>query len=204
MKKFIYGIVTAVVLILLGGAFLLLSGLYNVAADVPHWRITFALLNEARDISISRHSKDINVRLPVEQSAIKVGFKHYHEMCRLCHGAPGIDRTEFAEGLYPSPPHLDSLEVQEEAGRAGILWVVRHGLKMTGMPSFENTHTDEQIRSIVAFVEKLPDMSPEEYSQMIPTKKERASEMHDHEEGKENTGEKMNEMSQEQDHGEAS
>ena len=54
MKKYFFGIGTVIVLILLAGAFLLLSGLYNVAADVPHWKITFNILDEARDISISR------------------------------------------------------------------------------------------------------------------------------------------------------
>jgi mono/diheme cytochrome c family protein len=37
---------------------------------------------------------------------------------------------------------------------------------MTGMPSFSVTHNDEQIWSIVAFIEKLPDMSPEQYQHM--------------------------------------
>ena len=173
MKKFFYGIVTVIVLIIIGGAVFVFSGLYNVAADAPHWKITFLLLNETRDRSISRHSRDINATLPVDQTAMEVGFKHYHEMCRLCHGAPGFHRTEFAEGLYPSPPSLESLKIQEELGRAGVLWVVRHGLKMTGMPSFDKTHTDEQIRSIVAFVEKLPDIGQEKYREMLSSEEEK-------------------------------
>jgi hypothetical protein len=196
MKKYFFGFGTVIVLILLAGAFLLLSGLYNVAADVPHWKITFNILDEARDISISRHSRDIDTKLPVDQSAMEVGFEHYHKMCRLCHGAPGIDRNEFAEGLYPYPPSLDSLAIQEELGRAGVLWVVMHGLKMTGMPSFEKTHTDEQIRSIVAFVEKLPDISPEKYQEMIPSGEEKASEMHEHEDGTGHMEEHMDDQGQ--------
>ena len=80
MKKFFYGIVTVIVLIIIGGAVFVFAGLYNVAADVPHWKLTFLLLDEARDRSISRHSSDINVTLPVDQAAMEVGFKHYHEM----------------------------------------------------------------------------------------------------------------------------
>jgi mono/diheme cytochrome c family protein len=167
--------VTVIVLIIIGGAVFVFSGVYNVAADVPHWKITLLLLDKARDSSVSLHSGNINATLPVDQAAMEIGFKHYHEMCRLCHGGPGFHRTEFAEGLYPAPPSLDSLRIQEELGRAGVLWVVRHGIKMTGMPSFDKTHTDQQIRSIVAFVEKLPDISPKKYKEMLSSEGEGSS-----------------------------
>jgi len=180
MKNYIFGIVTIIVLALAGGAVFIWSGIYNMAADVPHWKITYLLLEEARDNSIAHHSRDINAPSPKGQTALETGFDHFHEMCRLCHGAPGFKRTEFAQGLYPAPPSLDSGEIQKELGHAGLLWLVTNGLKMTGMPSFSKTHTGEQIRDIVAFVEYLPDLGAKGYMQMVRTEDKKSTEKHDH------------------------
>ena len=166
MKAFVWGIVTVVVVIILGGAILVWSGIYNVAADVPHYRLTFWLLDEARECSVAFHSKGIVPPSLKGQKLVAVGFPHYHEMCRLCHGAPGLPRLEFAEGLYPSPPSLVSDDVQRDLGNGELFWIVKNGLKMTGMPSFGKTHTEEQLWGIVAFLRRLPDLTPEEYGTM--------------------------------------
>ncbi|HKI48695.1 MAG TPA: cytochrome c [Desulfobacteria bacterium] len=180
MKNYFFGIATIIVLILVGGAVFIWSGVYNTGADVPHWKITYLLLEEARDRSISHYSRDIKAPSPKGEAALETGFDHFHEMCRLCHGAPGFERREFAEGLYPSPPLLDSDKVQKELGYVELLWVVTNGLKMTGMPSFSKTHTDDQIRDIVAFVEHLPDLGPKGYMEMLRTAEKNAPEKHDH------------------------
>lgn len=189
MKNYFLGIATIIVPIIVGVAIFIWSGVYNTAADVPHWKVTYLLLEEVRDRSISHHSRDIKAPSPKGQAALETGFDHFHEMCRLCHGAPGFERREFAEGLYPSPPSLDSDKIQKELGHAGLLWVITNGLKMTGMPSFSKTHTDEQIGDIVAFVEHLPDLGPKVYMEMLRTEKN-APEKHDHgrkEKGMENS-----------------
>lgn len=180
MKTYLLGIATVIVLIIIGGAIFIWSGVYNVAADVPHWKITYFLLQEARNRSVSYHSRDIKAAYPEGKVSLETGFHHFHEMCRLCHGAPGFKRTEFAEGLYPSPPGLNTGKIQHELSQAKLLWLVRHGLKMTGMPSFDKTHTDEQIRDIVAFVEKLPDMTAGKYMEMVRSEEGKTSEMHEH------------------------
>ena len=37
---------------------------------------------------------------------------------------------------------------------------------MTGMPAFDSTHKDEEIWKVVAFVQRLPKVSEEEYAKM--------------------------------------
>jgi mono/diheme cytochrome c family protein len=95
---------------------------------------------------------------------IEEGFEHYDEMCTTCHCGPGIERSEIGKGLNPRAPDL-AKAIKAWAPRQ-LFWIVKHGVKMTGMPSFSVTHNDEQIWSIVAFIEKLPDMSPEQYQHM--------------------------------------
>src|SRR4030067_536430 len=74
------------------------SGGYNVAAIVPHWKITHWFLEEVREQSISAYSKGTIVPSLNNPKLVETGFKNYHEMCRLCHGAPGYSSTEIAKG----------------------------------------------------------------------------------------------------------
>ena len=166
MKSFVWSMVVLVGLLAVGGAIFVFSGSYNVAADVPHWRLTFLILDEARDRSIEFHSDGITAP-PLDEKLADIGFPHFHEMCRLCHGAPGYDREEFAEGLYPSPPDLASAMFLEDATDAKLYWVVKHGLKMTGMPSFGLTHDEQTLWGIVAFARQLPQLTPEDYASMV-------------------------------------
>jgi mono/diheme cytochrome c family protein len=47
----------------------------------------------------------------------------------------------------------------------------------TGMPSFGKTHDDNEVWSIVAFIEKLPGMTAEQYQQI---KQKAGADTHEH------------------------
>ena len=103
------------------------------------------------------------------------GFEHYDEMCTACHGGPGIERSDIGKGLNPRAPDL--AEAVKAWTSRQLFWIIKHGVKMTGMPSFGATHDDDEVWSIVAFVEKLPQLSPEQYQRM---KQEARPETHEH------------------------
>jgi mono/diheme cytochrome c family protein len=166
MKSFLWSCFVLIGLIVLAGAAVIWSGVYNVAADSPHWGVTFWLLDQARENSIETHSSGI-VAPPLQgEKLVDRGFLHYNETCRLCHGGPGLKPLEFTQGLYPKPPLFPSQEVQKELSDGEVYWIVKHGLKMTAMPAFGVTHTDEELWAIVAFLRRLPTLSPQEYQAM--------------------------------------
>jgi mono/diheme cytochrome c family protein len=165
MKIFII-IVIGIFFLVVGVAVFTWSGIYNVAATKTHWSGTTWFLNQARERSIHFHSKGISPPPLKEEKLDEIGFSHYHEMCRLCHGAPGVLPEEFAKGLNPKPPDLTSKDVQE-LSRAELYWVVKNGIKMTGMPAFGITHTEGELWAMVALVKRLPDLKPEEYKAMM-------------------------------------
>jgi mono/diheme cytochrome c family protein len=142
------------------------SGFYNVAATVPHWRVTHWFLGEVRDRSISAHSKGITVPSLRDPKLFDIGFKNYHEMCRLCHGAPGSPRTEIAKGLNPEPPDFSSRDIKMR-NEAELYWIIENGIKMTGMPAFGPTHSEDQLWGIVTLLGRLPKLKPEEYKTMV-------------------------------------
>ena len=163
--KYVSGALIAVILLLCGAAIFLYGGRYNVAATAPHSKITTWILETARDQSIHFHSRGIQAPSLKDQKLGKDGFKEYHEMCRQCHGAPGQRPAEFAQGLYPKPPALTSEEI-EEFNEGGLYWIVKNGIKMTGMPAFGPTHDEDELWAIVAFLRNLARMTPKEYDAM--------------------------------------
>jgi len=50
-----------------------------------------------------------------------------------------------------------------EWGANEVFWIAKHGIKMSGMPSFGRTHDDETLWNITAFAMRLPGMTQEEY-----------------------------------------
>ncbi len=162
MKLFVSGFFTAISVLIAVGLAVIYSGAYNVAADKDHTIVEKWVLSTAMIKSVKAHA-DHEMPPPdlSDDDRIREGFRLFGEMCVQCHGAPGKKPGEVGLGLRPQPPSLS-----EAAGRwntAQLLWIVRHGIKATGMPAFGGTHTDEQLWSIVAFLQKLPDLSPEKY-----------------------------------------
>lgn len=142
----------------------MLSGAVYLGADSPHSRITAWLLHSAMRHSVRYHAKDILLP-PADDSLVKSGFAHYHEMCVVCHGAPGFERSEIGRGLTPPPPDLQ--EALQKWNSREIYWIVQHGVKMTGMPSFGVTHSSEELNALVSFLQRLPAMSEAEYAGLM-------------------------------------
>ncbi len=154
------------------------AGWYDVAATSPHWKVTAWFLGEVRDRSIARQSEGIQVPAAKDPKWFRTGFTEYHAMCRLCHGAPGYPQTEIAQGLNPKPPNLASKAVQGRK-ESEIYWVVKKGIKMTGMPSFGPTHGEEELWAIVGFVKRMSDLQPKQYEAMA-SEAERGKEKEGH------------------------
>ena len=147
--------------ILLAGMAVAWAGLYDVAADAPHWRATSVFLERVRDRSVAARSATLIVPNLAEPALIRDGAGHYAAMCEGCHLAPGTASSELRGGLNPRPPDLTA------AGRTGSpaadFWVIKHGLKMTGMPAWGVSHDDRSLWGLVAFVRQLPQLTAKEY-----------------------------------------
>src|SRR3989344_1214637 len=151
----------AVALIAGAGAITLFRSLYNIAADAPHNRLTYSVIETFREKSIAARSGSIAVPADLAAPArIASGAGLYTEMCSGCHLAPGMEKTEMSQGLYPQAPVLFK---GSERSAAEQFWIIKHGIKMTAMPAWGKTHDDRLIWDMVAFVRKLPGLSPAQY-----------------------------------------
>jgi mono/diheme cytochrome c family protein len=152
-------------LVLIAGAVFLFSGLYDVSATAPHWRITYWIMETARVRSIEEHAAGIAVPSGLDDPAkILMGTEHFAAHCAVCHGAPGVPKGDIAHGLYPQPPDLAKAAKRYSPGE--LFWILKHGIKMSGMPAWSD-HGDDELWGTVAFLEELPGMTEQDYAKLV-------------------------------------
>jgi mono/diheme cytochrome c family protein len=165
-------IAISVAILIAAAAAMVVSGAYDVAADAPHTAVVARAIAFARERSIEVRVSTIKVPALSDPKMIAEGAEHYAAMCTGCHLAPGMKENEMRPGMNPKPPVLASLGHGDPREQ---FWIIKHGIKMTGMPAWGVTHSDEEIWNIVTFLQKLPAMSPGRYRALT-----RHAEAHDH------------------------
>jgi mono/diheme cytochrome c family protein len=175
LTAYIKSLVITAVIVLVGGGLFLYSGLYPMGADVPHNRVTYWLLETLRERSVARAANDIDIPDDLNVSKrLLAGGADYNDMCAGCHLKPGRSESDFTLGLYPAPPNLalpgDEHEHEHANGSENSnaatkrqFWIIKHGIKASGMPAWGPSHSDERIWNMVAFLQRLPELSADEY-----------------------------------------
>ncbi len=154
--SFVAGILVTILVPIL----VLATGAVNMGADVKPGLVERTLAPWGRDRSVAKRAPTEKDPYLGNPAAIAVGFDHYRENCVMCHGAPGVAGAELSKGINPPAPSLGKGENDTPDGQ--LFWVIKHGIRMTAMPAFGPTHTDEEIWKIVAFIRHLPDLTKEE------------------------------------------
>jgi mono/diheme cytochrome c family protein len=167
MKTVLKLLVVVVILVLAAVGFIY-SGLYDVSASHPDRGLIRWALVTTQQRSVHRRAEALKGKIVVpnleDPQRIRTGLIHYHAMCTTCHGAPGVNISEIGQGLNPDPPELSDVGRDEPEE---TFWVVKNGIKMTGMPAFGVTHTDDKIWDIVAFLRRMGKLSPQEYQALV-------------------------------------
>ena len=140
-----------------------------VGADQEHNPMMFSFLETARNRSIANASKDIVVP-DLEKVDISSGGADYKDMCAGCHLSPGVDKTDFSEGLYPKPPNFTKAEIvkryQTADGAKQSFWAIKHGIMASGMPAWGASHDDARMWAMVAFIRSLPKLDEAQYTML--------------------------------------
>lgn len=148
-------------------AFVVWRGLYDVSATAAHLQPVHDLLEVAMNRSVQARARDIRVPALQSPAMVSRGAACYRDACVQCHGGPGVAQQPFAMSLQPLPGPLLDAAMRWRPGE--LYWITRHGIKMSGMPAWATRLNDQDLWSLVAFLQQLPSMSPQAYQARMTT-----------------------------------
>ena len=151
------------IVVAFGAAVFFFGGFYSVAATEEEPGIVKWALLKVRLASVDRHATEGPPGSLDNSALVQEGARAFLARgCTNCHGGPGVEWAKFSEGLNPGPPDLKDVVNEREPRQ--LFWVIKNGIKMTGMPSFGAIEVpDQEIWSIVAFLKKLPSTSDDDF-----------------------------------------
>ncbi|MBN1236949.1 MAG: c-type cytochrome [Gammaproteobacteria bacterium] len=141
-----------------------LLGLVSITASSGHWAITDVVLHGAMRRAVATQSLGIEPPPLSDIAMIAEGAGHFEIGCAPCHGRPGAAPPPIPEGMTPPPPYLPP-RIEEWKPRE-LFFIVKHGVKFTGMPAWAAQRRDDEVWSVVAFLLALPELDPESYLQL--------------------------------------
>jgi mono/diheme cytochrome c family protein len=132
------------VAIIAGGLAFMESGMYDVSASSGHNPLVAWALHETYMQSLHRHARDVVVPADLDSAEnVRAGARLYNSTCVYCHGAPGRELSSIGQGILPLAPPL--LDAHRRNNPKLMFWVIKNGVKMTGMPSFGKTQSDQAM-----------------------------------------------------------
>jgi mono/diheme cytochrome c family protein len=152
---------------LLGAAAFIYAGVFNVAATKHHTSLAFYVLHYAMQRSVKVRLHGIEVPKDFgSNERVASGMALYKEHCAKCHGGPGVGPEAIALSMRPEPPNL--VEPGRDWPKKEIYWVIKHGVKMSGMPGWEYRLSEQEIWDLTAFTKAMPTISPLAYKRESP------------------------------------
>jgi cytochrome c553 len=147
-----------------GGFLVAVSGIIPIKASSGHWGITRWVLNFSKERSVATHTLGLEVPSLDEPWLVLKGAGHYETGCRPCHGDPALPQPRVAWKMTPSPPYLPPRLVKWEPDE--LFYIVKHGIKFTGMPAWPALGRDDEVWAMVAFLRRFPELDAEEYRRL--------------------------------------
>ena len=165
LKRWLLQITTLGILAGLCGFLVALLGLVPIKASSGHWPITSWFLHFTMTRSVSTHTLGMRVPALDNPGLVLKGATHFETGCFPCHGNPTKQYPRIASKMTPHPPYLPPIVDQWEPQE--LFYIVKHGVKFTGMPAWPTQQRDDEVWAMVAFLRKFPELSEQEYRHMV-------------------------------------
>jgi len=161
LKGFVLGLVFAAIVGLGGGYLVLRQGLVPANADATPGSLESWAAGTSLDATLNREApKEANPVALTDDNLI-AGIQLYGQHCAICHGTAKGDESAspVAKGEYPAPPQLAADGVEDDP-EGFSFWKIKHGIRWTGMPSWKNALSDQQIWTLALFLKHMDKLPP--------------------------------------------
>lgn len=150
-KKLWWGVT---ILALLGVAAWLAAGSINLSALDEPGRAETYLATKAKHWLIGRAAKGVGPAPARAPNSAAIGGMQFRADCAACHGTDGRQATDTGRWMYPRASDLGSPAVQQWSD-AELFWIIKNGIRLTGMPGFGKVHPDDQLWHVVSYVRQV-------------------------------------------------
>jgi mono/diheme cytochrome c family protein len=154
------GAAAVVAIAALGAYGALATGLVPANADAQpsafeRWAARLSL-----HATVSREAGSLADPLTSDVATLHAGLKLYGSNCMVCPGAADGKASNVAMGLYQGAPQLGRHGVEDDP-EGETYWKIAHGIRLTGMPSFDKTLTQTQLWQLATFLKHMDALPPE-------------------------------------------
>jgi cytochrome c553 len=149
----------------IGGLLVVVSGIVPIKASSGHWAITEWMLHFSSRRSVSTHTLGMQVPSLDQPGFVLRGAASYDLNCRACHGSPSLQNPRVAAAMVPNPPYLPPLLAERKD--AELFYVIKHGIKFTGMPAWPSQQRDDEVWAMVAFLRAFPRLDVAAYERLV-------------------------------------
>jgi thiosulfate dehydrogenase len=161
MKGVLIGIV-ATLLVEVAVAYLLIgSGRIPANADAAPGKLETWMASKSLDATLDSQAPTNPNPVAFNEANLNAGIELYAENCAVCHGSAAGDAaaSPIAKGLYLKPPQFGTEGVEDDSEGLSF-WKIKHGIRLTAMPSFAQTLSDRQIWTIALFLKHMDKLPP--------------------------------------------
>jgi mono/diheme cytochrome c family protein len=161
MRTVLWTIAGLVLAAALGAAGFVASGVYDISATTQHTWPVYRLLERTMHQSVRLRARGVEAPDLRDPQRIERGALCFRDKCVQCHGAPGVAMGEIGRSMQPLPGPLVDAPARWKSRE--LYWITRHGIKMSGMPAWQHRLDDDDLWALVAFLERLPQLSASDY-----------------------------------------
>lgn len=158
-RGFISGATLVFALIAIVATALLYSGWIPANADADPSALEAWMAGTSLHASMRRLAPDQPNPVAATDENLTEGVRLFSTNCAVCHGtaAGNASASPIAGGLYQKPPQLASEGVEDDP-EAESFWKIKHGIRLTGMPSFGQSLSDREIWTLALFLKHMDKM----------------------------------------------
>jgi mono/diheme cytochrome c family protein len=158
VRKILSGAVLMLVILLLSALAVMRLGLMPANADGTHSSLEARIMPLVLHASIARHASGDTNPISVNEENLKAGVSTYKAMCARCHSTPAGNPSVYGQSFYPPAPQL--LGGMSNYTDSQLFWLIKHGIRNTGMPAWGGMLSDDDIWQIVSLLKNSQDLPP--------------------------------------------
>jgi len=134
-------------------------GFVDPRADLPVDWLESKIAMSALDAAVEGRAPETHNPLQPTDANLIAGMRIYHTNCAGCHGDIQHSHAAFGDAFYLRAPQFveDAPDMPENQN----LYIVQHGIRLSGMPAWKGTLSDQETWQVTAFLSHRDKLSPQ-------------------------------------------